>query len=636
MPHPSTEPCSDDAVLVSLRGELLALKAALQADAERAAAVTAGVHPNFSDSALNLIHYLTLRCHDLRPLQQQLSALGLSSLGRLESHVMASLDAVIGVLDVLVGDAPRPDVGSVAVQSAAFQQGPRLHRQHTEALFGPPAVERGAHIMVTLPSEAADDPQLVRQLIGCGADCVRINCAHDDAVAWQRMIAHLHEACRDLDRPCRIAMDLAGPKLRTGPLRPGAAVVRAKPRRDIYGRVLQAARIWLTAAEQPQAAPDAADVSLPVASSWLADLEPGESLTFTDARGARRRVQVSSRERGGSWVYATKTCYFVPGMVLRRAKTGARSAPRETTIGEVPCRENPILLRPDDRLLLTRDLQQGENAVREEDGELRSLAHIGCTLPEVLSEVAVGDPIYFDDGRIGGVIEAVAPDHVRVHITQARRDGSKLRADKGINLPQSRLTLTALTEKDLQDLSFVAQHADIVELSFVNEPADVNLLLQHLRELGPAQPAVVLKIETQRGFAQLPKLLLAAMRWPRCGVMIARGDLAVECGYQRLAEAQEEILWLCEAAHVPVVWATQVLESLAKDGIPSRAEITDAAMAHRAECVMLNKGPEILSAVRVLDDILRRMQAHQDKKRSLMRELRLAHSLWDIDAVRHG
>ena len=126
------------------------------------------------------------------------------------------------------------------------------------------------------------------------------------------------------------------------------------------------------------------------------------------------------------------------------------------------------------------------------------------------------------------------------------------------------------------------------------------------------------------------------MHTPRCGVMIARGDLAVECGYQRLAEAQEEILWLCEAAHVPVVWATQVLESLAKDGIPSRAEITDAAMAHRAECVMLNKGPEILSAVRVLDDILCRMQAHQDKKRSLMRELRLAHSLWDIDAVRHG
>jgi len=90
------------------------------------------------------------------------------------------------------------------------------------------------------------------------------------------------------------------------------------------------------------------------------------------------------------------------------------------------------------------------------------------------------------------------------------------------------------------------------------------------------EPAIVLKIETKRGFENLPAMLLDAMKVPRCGVMIARGDLAVECGFERLAEVQEEILWLCEAAHVPVIWATQVLESLAKDGLPSGAEITDA------------------------------------------------------------
>ena len=116
------------------------------------------------------------------------------------------------------------------------------------------------------------------------------------------------------------------------------------------------------------------------------------------------------------------------------------------------------------------------------------------------------------------------------------------------------------------------------------------------------------------------------MRTPSLGIMIARGDLAVECGYQRLAEIQEEILWICEAAHVPVIWATQVLESLAKKGIPSRSEITDAAMGERAECVMLNKGPYTVMAVRVLADILRRMQAHQEKKRSMLRQLHLAAS----------
>jgi pyruvate kinase len=102
---------------------------------------------------------------------------------------------------------------------------------------------------------------------------------------------------------------------------------------------------------------------------------------------------------------------------------------------------------------------------------------------------------------------------------------------------------------------------------------------------------------------------------------IGRGDLAVELGYERLAEVQEEILWLAEAAHVPVIWATQVLESLAKTGQPSRAEITDAAMGERAECVMLNKGPHIVEAITALDDILLRMEAHQHKKRAMLRKL---------------
>jgi pyruvate kinase len=131
-------------------------------------------------------------------------------------------------------------------------------------------------------------------------------------------------------------------------------------------------------------------------------------------------------------------------------------------------------------------------------------------------------------------------------------------------------------------------------------------------------------------------MLLEAMKSPRCAVMIARGDLAVECGFERLAEAQEEILWLCEAAHVPVIWATQVLETLAKEGMPSRAEVTDAAMAHRAECVMLNKGPYIVEALRVLDDILRRMHGHQAKKRSMLPELQLVSSFRKTRAARDG
>ena len=109
--------------------------------------------------------------------------------------------------------------------------------------------------------------------------------------------------------------------------------------------------------------------------------------------------------------------------------------------------------------------------------------------------------------------------------------------------------------------------------------------------------------------------------------MIARGDLAVEIGFERLAEMQEEILWLAEAAHVPVIWATQVLESLVKQGLPSRGEMTDAAMAARAECVMLNKGPFVAEAVRALDRLLGRMGEHQNKKTPRLRALR---SWWPL------
>jgi pyruvate kinase len=142
--------------------------------------------------------------------------------------------------------------------------------------------------------------------------------------------------------------------------------------------------------------------------------------------------------------------------------------------------------------------------------------------------------------------------------------------------------------------------------------------------MGSDTVGIVAKIETRRGFANLPAILLECMSFPCCGVMIARGDLASECGLERMAEVQEEILWLSEAAHVPVIWATQVLEGLTKRGHASRAEITDAAMSQTAECVMLNKGPHLPEAVRMLDDILQRMQGHHSKKRSMLRKLHVA------------
>ncbi len=599
--------------LTPIREEMVAAPALAQSRLDE-------VHPNFQSSARNLLHYLALRRQHIRPLQLRLAKIGLSSLGRAESHVLATLDSVLLILHHLAEDTSVSDVS--VEDDLDFAQGERLLAENTTRLFGPVTPERGVRMMVTMPSEAASDFVLVQSLLQQGMDCMRINCAHDDTVAWQQMITNLRRAEDALGRECKVFMDLAGPKLRTGPLEPGPAVVKIRPERDGLGNLLAPARIWLTSMDAEPPSP--ATVSLPVTEAWLSAIEVGDEIHFADARGARRVLTVEDRTEHGSWAECAKSAYLIPGIVLHLASDEEHAV----TLTSIPSTENSIKLVPGDALLVTRDQHPGRPATRDSAGRILTPAMIGCTIPDVFADASPGESIWFDDGKIGGVMEKIEPSRVLVRITQCRLTGEKLRGDKGINLPETPMRLAAMTDKDKEDLKFVAKHAGAVELSFANTARDVEELHEVLAEQGGDAPAIVLKIETRRGFDNLPDMLLTAMRAPCCGVMIARGDLAVECGFERLAEVQEEILWICEAAHIPVIWATQVLETLAKEGMPSRAEITDAAMGHRAECVMLNKGPHVVSAMRVLNDILRRMQAHQAKKRSMLRELRLAH--WDL------
>jgi pyruvate kinase len=622
-PPSDAPPAFQAGEIEAVLAELLRIRKEVMADAARATPLLERIHPQYRASARNLLHYLTLRRRDLRRLQQRLASMGLSSLGRAESHVLATLDALLEVLHRLRGTPwkrPIPDAEPVD-----FQRGEALLASHAQSLLGPAAHDRAVRIMVTMPSQAGHDAELVLGLVREGMDCMRINCAHDDAATWAGMIANLRRAEETLGRSCRVVMDLAGPKLRTGPIEPGPAVVRIRPARDMLGRVLAPARVWLTPSTLPRQPPSTAQAILPVPADWLAKLRVGDRLKFSDARQAKRTWMIDDVAEGGCWAESRKTAYLIPGLELRSfSRDGEKDA--VGVIGDLPTKANSILLKPGDLLVISRRCTQGRPATVDSSGQLLTPAIISCTLPEVFDEVQLGEAISFDDGRIGGLIERIEADQILVRITQAAAEGEALAADKGINLPDSKLSLAALTPKDLEDLAFVAANADIVELSFANTPEDVFLLRHHLQRLGDRWPAIVLKIETRRGFENLPSMLIAAMETPSCGVMIARGDLAVECGFERLAEVQEEILWICEAAHVPVIWATQVLETLAKKGLPSRAEITDAAMGDRAECVMLNKGPHVLSAVRVLDDILRRMQMHQTKKRSMLRELKLARS----------
>jgi pyruvate kinase len=448
---------------------------------------------DFARSAENLARYLELRRRDLRALQRELMSLGLSSLGRAEGRVLEALEAVDVALKALAGqEVPETQ----ALPQRAFFEGERILQRNVGALFGARDLGRG-RILVTLDSEAANDPGFLLRLVQAGADAVRINCAHDDREAWRRMIDNVRGAERATNSKIPILMDIAGPKVRLAKI-----------------------------------------------------------ATSAD----RNRLQIG------------------------------------------------------DEILLCRDIAPDEEPV----------VFRGVLSPvEILDDVAVGDPVSFDDGKVHGHIVRQTGCGLVARIERGRLKGMKIKPQKGVNFPGVALNLEPLTEQDLADLDFVAQHADLIGYSFVETADHVARLQRELeaRRSDWQRLGLVAKIETPRAVHNLPEIIVQAAGQQPLAVMIARGDLAVELGFARLAEMQEEILWLCEAAHVPAIWPTEVLDGLVSKGVPSRGEMTDAAMAGRAECVMLNKGPNVLAGIAMLDKLLRRMAAHQVKKTPTVRAL---------------
>lgn len=595
------------------RRSLMRLREAMLDLEMRNAAVLKAVAPKHRISARNLIHYLAMRSQDLRGLQVELSQLGMSSIGRAEAYALASVNNVIKLTNRVVGDRNR----SAPDAPCDHAVGAKLLERNTRHLFGSPRRDRAVRIMITMSSEAAHDYSLVRELLLNGMDCMRINCAHDDPAMWSAMVRHLRKARIACKTDCTILMDLAGPKIRTGAIEPGPAVSKIRPSRDAYGRVTQPAQVLLSAKRSAGALAAGVDAVLRVDVKLLAGLRRGDSLRFLDTRGRRRRLNVAAVTPDGVLAEMDRTAYITNGTALSRA--GLRKHPRvQTDVYGIEPAPGSIFLSSGDTLIISSGPAPGTPARVDSAGRVVRPARVPCTLPIVLDRVKVGERVSFDDGLIGGRVQAIEGRDVWVRIEETPPRGAHLKADKGINFPDSTLELPAITEEDEKNLAFIAKHADLVGLSFVNHESDVITLIDRLKALTGQPPGVVIKIETRRGFGRLPAILLAAMGHSRFGVMIARGDLAVECGYERLAEVQEEILWICEAAHCPAIWATQVLESLTKKGTPSRAEITDAAMGQRAECVMLNKGPHIIDALRTLDHILQRMDPHQSKKSSML------------------
>jgi len=467
-------------------------------------------HSDYRLSAINLVRYITLRNHDLRNVHDHLSELGVSSLRSCESYVMHNVLSVLKIVKKLNGEDWNPNS---TVEMVGYKGSKKLLRKHARQLFDSKKNDRLTRIMVTLPKEAATDPQIVAELIAGGMEVARVNLSKGSREEWSAMASHVRSEAERLGKTCLIYMDLAGPKVRTGPI----------------------------------------------------------------------------------------------------------SISRE---GKSP--QKFIRLHKGDHLVLSSDELIVNDIVYGARGELLQFPSVSVTLPSIIQDVKLGDRVLCDGGKLEAKVIKKRPGELEVIITNAKKKGTKLRSGKAINLPDSELSVSSLTSHDIANLPLVLELADIVGYSFVRTEADVANLYREISKHGDSDIGVVFKIENQEAFENLPMMLLEAMKRPRIGVMIARGELAVEIGPERIAEVQDQIMWICEAAHIPVIWATQVLDNLAKTGQVTKAGITDAAKSARAECVMLNDGPYVTDALSLLSKILTKMEGHTSKKKSVMRALKIS------------
>ncbi|AMO56755.1 pyruvate kinase [Endozoicomonas montiporae] len=568
-------------------------------------------------SARNLVDYLGFRSQDRTRLQAELSAIGLSSLGRSEAAIRAQINRISDIIEGLQGDQKAVERLNTRPPQ---DKGSNKLRRKSEELFGPCSNQRNTRIMVTMPGSAASSPEIISQFLQSGMNVARINCAHDNPDIWRSIAMHIRRLSKELDQPCKIMMDLAGPKPRTGPMPAGAQVVKVRPHKDTRGRSIKPAKIvfYSHVMNIPPSFPDA--VSIPLLCDSFNNLPPIKGVKLYDTRDKSRKLDIIEQTTNYIIAICNNSVVFETAQIVY-FKSASNLLP--ITVAPLPAMENFIYLQEGDPLFLTGDNRTASPATCNDAGDVLVPATISCAVKEVIEAAQTGHQIKMDDGKFTAVVEQTFPDKLKLKITEAPPLGAKLKTEKGLNFPDTELPVNGLTSKDINDLETISDIADIVALSFVNRVNDIEQLQQQLQKPGHKHLGIILKIETRRAFEHLPELLLSVMQSEHVGVMIARGDLGVEVGWRHMAELQEEILWLCAAAHIPSIWATQVLEKLAKQGRPSRAEITDAAMAQRAECVMLNKGPYIHKAVRMLNRIIRTMDTQQYKKSARLPRLKL-------------
>lgn len=574
-------------------------------------------HPRYQ-SLLNLRHYRILRSQNRTKLQEKLFLMSLSSLGRSYDHVAASLDTLY---DQMISSLGREMLSPELVASfhhVSISEAIELASHNSFSLFGgkPSArlSKQKTTVMVTLPSYAAEnDGSLIRGLAKAGVRVFRINAAHDSAEVWQAMadvITDINQG-RHEEKKLKIFIDLAGPKIRTGKIKRVDLPVVAGSNKIEKEVILYP--------EKGMTSPQKTDVitqkkipaTLCVEKKFYKKLKTGNRIKVRDANGKKAKITLTEVTKNSARGIIDKKVFLDKDSTLRQKD-------EKSSVLNIEKQIEQIRLFINDFLIITEEKIFGRSNIIDSDGKVLKSALISCSLKGMASFVTIGDKVFIDDGKIGLEVLEKTKRAIICRVTHAKVNGTLIKEEKGINFPDSELKIAALTKTDRQTVLSVIDFADSFSLSFCQRGEDVKELRELLQEYRRDDAGIVAKIETKNAVTNMPEILEELLVCKSSGVMIARGDLAIEVGFINMSFIQEELLDICNAAHMPVIWATQVLESQMKTNLPSRAEISDAALSGRAECVMLNKGPFAIDTIDILRQILHEMHLLFKKNQKLL------------------
>ncbi len=555
-------------------------------------------------SIKNMYHYLKLRSRDNTKLQDRLSLIGLSSLGRSQMHVIDSLNHVIEILSALSKEENVENMDSYLTIKDSLEIA-----QKNRAIFGVENLSCGIpKVLLTLPTDSANDREFIKEMLNLNVNMFRVNTSHDSSEVWKSMINNI----KSQNPNAIIFADIAGPKIRTG------KISRVEPSIKIGSKVetttITISTNGQTKSESINLKGKKVPANLVVSEEFFKELKEGDKILFYDALDKKRELLVTKKSSNLVEATIDKKVILSNETVLKLKK---KKNFFTSTLKDFEDTIEEIRLFDKDKIFITTDDIFGSAKTIERD-----YAVVSCTNKEAMSCVKKGERVFIDDGKLGLKVTSIKDNGVMCEVILAKDKGFILKEEKGINFPDSDINLKAITKEDKKNIAEIIDLVDIFGVSFAQSKEDILDLLEIINKSG-REIGVVAKIETKKAISNLPEIIEGLLQAPKSAIMIARGDLAIEAGFENLALLQEEIFELCASAHIPVILATQVLETQMKTNIPSRAEVIDAGTAQRADCVMLNKGPYAIDTIKKLNSIFEQMKALFNKNKQLLGECKI-------------